>query len=266
MRDELQTQAARLEGASLRDLAAARAPAPALTAAGWKVSLARHYLDTAAEAALLKHGAEAGLDAAAQRLFGGEIVNPSEGRPALHWALRAGSALTGEAEAVRQGVLPALDFAGKVRSGEVRTAGGGRFKAVVHIGIGGSDFGPRLVADAFEDLADRAITLRFAANVDPFDLDRALVGLDPKSTLVIGVSKSFGTEETLYNVNRARLWLQGTLGDKANQHLALVTANPDKAKAWLGGREAHLFDMPLSVGGRFSFWSAASLAWMISLG
>jgi len=266
LRDELQTQAARLAGASLRDLAAARAAAPALTAAGWKVSLARHYLDTAAEAALLKHGAEAGLDAAAQRLFGGEIVNPSEGRPALHWALRAGSTLTGEAEAVRQGVLPALDFAGKVRSGEVRTAGDGRFKAVVHIGIGGSDFGPRLVSDAFEDLADRAITLRFAANVDPFDLDRALVGLDPKSTLVIGVSKSFGTEETLYNVNRARLWLQGTLGDKANQHLAVVTANPDKAKAWLGGREAHLFDMPLSVGGRFSFWSAASLACMISLG
>ena len=50
------------------------------------------------------------------------------------------------------------------------------------------------------------------------------------------------------------------------QHLALVTANPAKAKAWLGGREAHLFDMPLSVGGRFSLWSAASLGCMVSLG
>jgi glucose-6-phosphate isomerase len=266
VRDELELHATRLAGQTLRPLAAARAGLAPLEAAGWKVSLARHYLDAAAEAALLTHGETAGLTGAAARLFGGEIVNPSENRPALHWALRAQTALTGEAETVRLGLMPALAFAGKVRSGEVRTAGGERFKAVVHIGIGGSDFGPRLIADAFEDMADPAITLKFAANVDPYDLDRALAGLDPASTLVVGVSKSFGTEETLYNVNRALAWLAGALGDKANQHLALVTANPAKAKAWLGGREAHVFDMPLSVGGRFSFWSAASLACMISLG
>jgi len=266
LRDELHRHAGRLGGASLRDLAVARAAAPALNAAGWKVSLARHYLDAAAEAALLAHGAKAGLGEAAKRLFGGEIVNPSEGRPALHWALRAQEPLEGEAETVRLGLLPALEFAGKVRAGTVCTAGGQKFAAVLHIGIGGSDFGPRLVADAFEDLANKSITLRFAANVDPFDLDRAMAGLDPSTTLVVGVSKSFGTEETLYNVNRARLWLEGSLGDKAHRHLALVTANPDKARKWLGGREAHLFDMPLSVGGRFSFWSAASLACMIALG
>lgn len=266
MRDQLELHAARLAGQTLRPLALARAGDAPLVAAGWKVSLARHYLDAASELALLKHGAEAEMGEAALRLFGGEIVNPSEGRPALHWALRAQSALTGEAETVRLGLIPALEFAGKVRSGAVRTAGGERFMAVLHIGIGGSDFGPRLIADAFEDMADPAITLKFASNVDPYDLDRAMNGLDPNSTLVIGVSKSFGTEETLYNVNRARSWLERALGDTARQHLALVTANPAKAKAWLGGREAHLFDMSLSVGGRFSLWSAASLGCMISLG
>ncbi|MFN3910496.1 glucose-6-phosphate isomerase [Hyphomonas sp.] len=266
MRDELNRHAARLAGVPLRALAAPRAAAPPLSAAGWQVSLARHYLDDAAETALLKFGADAGLVIAARRLFAGEIVNPSEGRPALHWALRAGAPLSGEPETVRLSLAPALDFAGKVRSGAVQTAKGERFRAVLHIGIGGSDFGPRLIADAFEDRADPGIALRFAANVDPFDLDRAMAGLDPSSTLVIGVSKSFGTEETLYNLNRARTWLEESLGAEASQHLALVTANPAKATAWLGGRNAHLFDMPLSVGGRFSFWSAASLACMISLG
>ena len=266
MRDDLDQHASRLAGESLRHLAAARAAAAPLPAAGWKASLARHFLDEAAEAALLKHGEEAGLAAAAARLFGGDLVNPSEGRPALHWALRAKGPLTGEAESVRQSVLPALEFAAKVRSGEIHTAPGPRFKSVLHIGIGGSDFGPRLIADAFEDWADQDITLKFAANVDPYDLDRALSRLDPRATLVVGVSKSFGTEETLYNVNRARIWLETALGDEASTHLALVTANPARAKDWLGGRDAHLFDMPLSVGGRFSFWSAASLACMISLG
>ncbi len=266
MRDELTQHASRLAGRDLRTLAAARAAAAPLSGAGWQANLARHYLDAAAESALLKHGEQAGLAGAAERLFGGSIVNPSENRPALHWALRAQVPLGGEAETVRQSVMPALDFAAKVRSGAVKTAKGERFRAVLHIGIGGSDFGPRLIADAFEDAAGDGITLKFAANVDPYDLDRAMAGLDPATTLVVGVSKSFGTEETLYNVARARKWLESALGDAASQHLALVTANPAKAKVWLGGREAHLFDMPLSVGGRFSFWSAASLACMIYLG
>ena len=266
MRSELKDHAARLQGQRLSALAAARADMAPLTAAGWKISLARQFLDTSAEAALLKHGGESGLEQAAQDLFSSVIVNPSEDRPALHWALRAPQRLTGEAETVRQSVLPALEFAGKVQSGEVRTANGKAFAAVLHIGIGGSDFGPRLIADAFEDLAHPGITLLFAANVDPYDLDRAMAGLDPQSTLVIGVSKSFGTEETLYNLSRARRWLEEKLGDDAARHLALVTANPEKAKTWLGGRDAYTFDMPISVGGRFSLWSAASLACMIYLG
>lgn len=266
MASNLSQHADRLKFATLRELATARADLPALAAAGWKIDTSRHYLDPQAETALLAHGRENGLEDAARRLFSGDIVNPSENRPALHWALRAPSALSGEPDTVRRSVLPALDFARRIAAGDVRTAGGDTFTAVLHIGIGGSDFGPRLIADAFADKASGAIDLRFCANVDPFDLDRALAGLDPARTLVIGVSKSFGTEETLYNLARARTWLEDSVGNESQKHLALVTANPDRAKAWLDGREAHVFDMPLSVGGRFSLWSAASLACMIHLG
>ena len=266
MREDLRQHAARLAGVPLRELAAGRAGQTPLEAAGWRISTARHYLDAAAEEALLKFGHTRKLEDAGLRLFNAEIVNPSEARPALHWALRAQKPLSDEPEAVRRSVLPALDFATGVRGGDIRTARGERFRAVLHIGIGGSDFGPRLIADAFEDRADAGLVLKFAANVDPYDLDRALAGLAPETTLVIGVSKSFGTEETLYNLSRARAWLEAALGPGAASHLALVTANPEKARAWLCGREAHLFDMPLSVGGRFSLWSAASLACMIHLG
>ncbi len=262
MRETLASHATRLKTAQLSALAAARAPSLPLEAAGWRANLARHYLDTDAEAALLSFGTAAGLAEAAEALFAAGIVNPSEGRPALHWALRTQSRLSGEAEEVRASLAPALAFAAEVRAGRVTGASGKPLRAVVHIGIGGSDFGPRLIADAFADAAHPDVALRFAANVDPFDLDRALAGLDRQTTLVIGVSKSFGTEETLYNVGRARTWL----GDDAGGQLALVTANPAKARAWLGDAKGYVFDMPLSVGGRFSLWSAASLACMISLG
>ena len=266
MTTDLKPHADRVSQTSLKTLADARASSAPLRAAGWSIDLSRHYLDAEAEEGLLRFGRVSDLQSAADSLFAGDIVNPSESRPALHWALRAQSELSGEAETVRQSVLPALSFARDVVSGSVTSSTGLPFNAVLHIGIGGSDFGPRLIADAFEDKASGNIDLRFCANVDPFDLDRAMHGLDPTRTLVIGVSKSFGTEETLYNLARARTWLEESVGDQSQQHLALVTANPDRAKAWLNGREAHVFDMPLSVGGRFSLWSAASLACMIYLG
>ncbi|MEZ5998060.1 MAG: glucose-6-phosphate isomerase [Hyphomonas sp.] len=265
MSSGLQALAASLKSRRLKDLAAARAGRTVLSAAGWEADLSRHFLDDGADAALLAHGKSAGLADAATRLFGGDIVNPSEGRPALHWALRAQAPLSGEPETVRQSVLPALEFAAKVQRGEVQCIAGTPYRTVLHIGIGGSDFGPRLIADAFADRATPGIDLRFCANVDPWDLDRALVGLDPATTLVVGVSKSFGTEETLYNLGRARSWMEAELGEAAGNQFALVTANPAKAQAWLAGGDAYLFDMPLSVGGRFSLWSAASLACMIYL-
>lgn len=266
MRRLLEDHQKRLGALPLSMHAGARAGMACLEAAGWQINLARQYLDPEAEKDLIRHGEEAGLPAAAQALFSCALVNPSERRPALHWALRAPNALSGDAESVRMSVMPALEFAGALRRGEILAPNGRRYDCVLHIGIGGSDFGPRLIADAFSDLSEPGIGLRFAANVDPFDLDRALTGLNPETTLIIGVSKSFGTEETLYNLNRARRWLRSASEAAAQSNLALITASPDRAKAWLGAGTARIFEMPESVGGRFSLWSAASLACMISLG
>lgn len=242
----------------LSDLAAVASAAP-LTAAGWTADLSRHYLTPEINSALLAHAEDAGLEKAIADLFGAEIVNPSEDRPALHWALRnpPQSDLTASEHAT---TVKALAKAAEI-------AGSGQFKAIVHIGIGGSDFGPRLYADAFTDRRLAHIDLRFCANVDPLDLEIALSGLEPATTLIVGISKSFGTEETLYNLGRARTWLESALDAKtAAQHLLLVTANPDRASTWLDGAPAVTLDMPISVGGRYSIWSAASVAVMAAYG
>ncbi len=266
MTDTLSAHADRLSSKRLTDLAAARTELSPLKAAGWTIDTSRHILDADAEAALISHGETAGLRNAIDRLFAAETVNPSEGRAALHWALRAQQPLSGEAEEVRTSMEAPLAFAEGAREGRVTGHEGRKFKSILHIGIGGSDFGPRLFADAFAMERSRDIDLRFCANLDPVDLELAIDGLDPRETLVIGVSKSFGTEETLYNLGRSRKWLAEALGTEWHRHLALVTASPDRAKAWLDGNEGHLFHMPLSVGGRFSIWSAGSLACFISLG
>jgi glucose-6-phosphate isomerase len=213
----------------------------------------------------------ADIEGARARLFGGEAVNSSEGRAVLHPALRAadgaaysalGQPVSAEVEGVRARMKALAD---SIRSGAVLGATGERITAVLHIGIGGSDLGPRLVWEALRPL-DSEIELRFAANVDGGEIKAALHGLDPRSTLVVLVSKTFTTLETLANAAVARAWLAEALGDAgAGKHLAAVSAAPDKAVA-MGIAEDRVFGFADWVGGRFSIWSAVGLSCAVGLG
>jgi len=240
-------------------------------AAGLSLDLSKQALTAAGLEAGLALVRTAKVEAARGRMFEGFAINTSEGRAVLHPALRApdgaaytalGEPVSGEVEGVR-GRMKAL--ADDLRSGAVRGATGEAFKAVVHIGIGGSDLGPRLVWEALRPL-DGPIELRFVANVDGGEIAAALHGLDPRSTLVVLVSKTFTTQETLANANVARAWLAGTLGEAdAGKHLAAVSAAPDKAVAF-GVAEDRVFGFADWVGGRFSIWSAVGLSCAIGLG
>jgi glucose-6-phosphate isomerase len=241
-----------------------------LAAAGLELDLSkqpwsREDLDT-----MLALARAARVEAARDRLYAGEVVNASEGRPALHMALRApdgadwraaGVPVSGEVEATRNAMRA---FAGAVRSGAVAGATGKPFRAIVHIGIGGSDLGPRLVWEALKPL-DPQIELRFAANVDPAELAQALTGLDPAETLVVTVSKTFTTQETLANAEAARDWLRASLGEASDSHLVAVSASPEKAQAF-GVPAGQVFGFWDWVGGRYSIWSAVGLSCAIALG
>ncbi len=233
-----------------------------LSAAGLDLDLSKQPWSLADLDAALDLARASDLEAARAALFAGEIVNRSEGRPALHMALRAPSGA--DFRAAGQPVSPQVDatrakmraFTEQVRAGPVR--------AIVHIGIGGSDLGPRLIWEALKPLQPR-IELRFAANVDPAELAQALTGLDPAETLVVVVSKTFTTLETLTNAETARAWLRATLGPAADAHLVAVSAAPNKAQAF-GVPADQVFAFWDWVGGRYSLWSAVGLSCAIALG
>jgi glucose-6-phosphate isomerase len=118
--------------------------------------------------------------------------------------------------------------------------------------VGGSDLGPRLLADAF---GDGALDVRFVATADPLELDRALAGADPAATLIVAVSKSFTTQETLANARAAKARGFGSL--------YAVTANTQAARAFGASDILPLWDW---VGGRFSVWSAVGFAAACAIG
>lgn len=111
-------------------------------------------------------------------------------------------------------------FAGDVREGRARGVTGKPITSVVSIGIGGSYLGVEFVYEALRREGTAAAAaegrrLRFLANVDPVDVARALEGLDPETTLVIVISKTFTTAETMLNARTARDWLVRSLSSKS---------------------------------------------------
>ncbi len=239
-------------------------------AAGLAMDLSKQPWSLTDLEACLDLARAADIEAARGRLFAGEVMNPSEGRAVLHMALRApkgagykaeGQPVSAEVEAMR-GKMAA--FATAIRSGERRGATGKPIRSVVHVGIGGSDFGPRLVWDALRPLAPQ-IEVRFVANVDPAEMALALTGLDPAETLVVVVSKTFTTQETMTNATTARAWLRGALGPAADAQLVAVSAAPAVAQAF-GVPADQVFGFWDWVGGRYSVWSSVGLSCVIGLG
>ena len=195
-------------------------------------------------------------DFAAQRdqFFAGAKINTTEDRAVLHPALRGTGGDAGVQKQVRDMKIRTREFCEKIRNE-------GTYKTIVHIGIGGSDLGPRLCADALAAQTTPALALRFAENIDGASINDALAGLEPKTTLVVSVSKSFTTQETKMNTQAAKDWL----GAYAGSNIITVTANR-KAAENFGVNPDKIFDFWDWVGGRYSLWSAVSISLQIAFG
>jgi glucose-6-phosphate isomerase len=230
----------------------------------------RERLSLDARSALFSLARETQLPQKIESLFNGEHLNVSEDRAALHVALRAHSHdnVSHRGESVIPEVHSVLsrikDFASKVRSGEIRGATGNTLTNVIAIGIGGSYLGPLFVHNAFEthpkmQAAASGRSLSFLANVDPEDVNRVLQGKDPERTLIVVISKTFTTAETMLNARTVRRWLVNTVGEEAvAQQMVAVSTATDKV-AEFGINPEYAFGFWDWVGGRYSVTSAVGV-------
>ena len=219
---------------------------------------------------LLVELAEArGLRSWVERLMAGDRINTTEGRAALHTALRANGPVCFDGRDVTQDVVRVRtqmrQFCEALRAGTVHGATGRPITDVINIGIGGSDLGPALVVEALAPYVARRPAVHFMSNVDGTHVESILRDLDPETTLAIIVSKTFSTQETLTNARTVRAWLERTAGERVGLHFAAVTANSRAARA-LGIPDERVFEFWDWVGGRYSLWSAVGLPIAIAAG
>lgn len=224
-------------------------------------------------------------------MFKGRVVNPSENRAAGHWTLRAAGNLDLYPSTVRlthnqrdeithaQKVQGQMErFVEQVRQGKFRTPEGTEYDSILHLGIGGSDLGPRLLNEVFSKLglakcdggngkvgSTSIQNIRFVSNVDYHEMKLALEALNPKTTLVVVASKSFSTRETLNNFAHIRNWLSGAGEEYVKHSIVAATCKPEKAIA-LGIADNQIFEFSETVGGRYSLWGPVSIAIRIVYG
>jgi glucose-6-phosphate isomerase len=222
---------------------------------------------------LVRLAEERGLPERREAMFRGEKINVTEQRAVLHVALRAprGTRIEVDGKDVVPEVHAVLDrmsaFAERVRSGEWKGFTGKRIRAVVNVGIGGSDLGPVMAYEALRHFATRELTFRFVSNVDGTDLAEATRDLDPAETLFVVSSKTFTTQETMTNAGSARAWLLAALRDEqaVARHFAAVSTNEAEVRRF-GIDPANMFGFWDWVGGRYSMDSAIGLSTMLAVG
>jgi len=269
----LEKHASRLRGRRIDDLFSADANRyESFSMAQHDIALdySRQLLDEEALSELLSLAEETNLGQRIAAMFGGERVNATEGRAALHPALRAGADadFAIDDESVMDDVLDererCFEFADAVRSGERTGSTGKPFTAIVNIGIGGSHLGPQLVTNALSD--PDSPECHFVSGAGGQQLLLTLEHVDPETTLFIVVSKTFTTQETMLNAEAARGWLAEQLSEEAvADHFVAVSANSAGVDAFGIAEDAH-FEMWDWVGGRFSVWSAVGLIATIAIG
>ena len=196
----------------------------------------------------------------------GALVNPTEGRQALHTSLRDPSTDAPYAQRVHNTLNRICKFANEVNNSKWLGCSGETITDIINIGIGGSDMGPKAVYNALRP-SDPKLRVHFLASADGVSLDRVTAGLDPYRTLVVVSFKSFSTLETLSNTREIFVWLENAGIKKADykQHVIAVSAN-EEAPNLLGIPEANFFPIWDWVGGRFSVWGAIGLPVAVALG
>jgi glucose-6-phosphate isomerase len=265
-----------IRGVHLRELFAAdhtRGERMTAEAAGLYFDYSKHRVTDETIKLLIALAEARGLRERIDAMFRGDKINVTERRAVLHTALRAprGASIVVDGRNVVPDVHATLDrmadFSRRLRNGEWKGHTGRRIRAVINIGIGGSDLGPVMAYEALRHYSMRELTVRFVSNVDGTDFAEATRDLDPAETLFIISSKTFTTLETMTNAHTARDWSVRALGDDkaVARHFVAVSTNAAEV-AKFGIDTANMFGFWDWVGGRYSMDSAIGLSTMIAIG
>ncbi|XOV90913.1 MAG: glucose-6-phosphate isomerase [Bacteroidota bacterium] len=237
------------------------------------VDYSKNRIDEKTMELLFQLAEEVKLGEAKKLMFEGDKINMTENRAVLHTALRnrKGKPVLFEGNDVMPEVNKVLGkmeaFTKKLHSNQLLGYTGKPLKAVVNIGIGGSNLGPYMVTEALKPFVKDGLNFHFVSNIDSADLVSVLKKVDPETTLFVISSKTFTTLETMTNAQSAKDWFLGYAKDQkfVRNHFIAISTNKE-AVSEFGIDTDNMFEFWDWVGGRYSIWSAIGMSIACALG
>ena len=253
-----------------------------LNAAGLFLDYSKQNITNNELDSLIKWAKEQQLDQDIKRMFTGEKINYTEHRAVLHSVLRAPNAvkkavLKEDANCVIATEQRVEQLVDGIRGGKQLSAYQKVYTDVLVIGIGGSFYGVKVALTALGPYCSKALNVHVLANIDGAAVEEKLAKLNVETTLVIVISKTFTTQETLLNAQAVKAWMTDVSQRAALANAAVtienimqtqwyaVSTNIDSVTAF-GLSKQHVFPMWDWVGGRFSLWSAVGLPLALAIG
>jgi len=219
---------------------------------------------------LMEWANASGLVELREQLYAGALINITEQRAVLHplWREKNFSDLLSveEAKTLSDANDRLHEIAHALHRGHLPgSAGKIRIRHLIHVGIGGSLLGPKLLCEAFPPRGD-CPQIHFLSSVDALERECLLDRIEARETAVILVSKSFTTSEVLLHADRIKHWQSASLSlEESRQRLFAVTAATDRANQF-GVPMDHIMQMGEWTGGRFSIWSPVGITAAVSMG
>jgi len=248
-----------------------------VSAAGLFLDYAKQNIIDSELAPLFTLAKQTGLAEKISAQFSGEQLNSTEQRAVLHTVLRAPDkikvdVLGEQAEEVINTEAKMATIVDDIQSGKVCSVTGEKFTDILAIGIGGSYYGVKVALSALVPYHQKGLKAHVLANVDGDAAQEKFAKLNASTTLVVVISKTFSTQETLLNATIVKAWMLDALADSGTSpadiianHWYAVSTNV-KAATEFGIDENNILPMWDWVGGRFSLWSAVGLPLALIIG
>jgi len=264
-----------LSAADLHELVESQEAEYEVSTNNLNVNFSKQLLTNEAWNTLLNFAKEKQLKQKIHALLSGEIVNPTEGRAALHTALRepkdSGFSQTDKRVAVHAELKKLEEWVEKLQQGSCLGSTGKVITDVVYFGVGGSNLGPEFVIDSLAEFETQSLSVpkvHFVSCMDGIQLLRVLKQLNAEQTLMVICSKSFGTKDTLLNAQTMLQWFTKELNSDTaalESHTLGISSNPERMSGFGIPKDKQLLLWGW-VGGRFSFWSTVGFPIALRLG
>ncbi len=223
------------------------------------VDISRNYIDKKILADLIKLSKNFNVKSRIREIYTNNYISKTESKKVSHVFSRNTSSLD-------KTLSKMTKIYNDIITGKKKSFAEHPFKNVIHIGIGGSVIGPKIVSEALKDYSLNKFKIHYVSSPDIRELDDVLETCDINETLFIVASKSFNTKEILLNLKYIKKKFTGKNIRRFIQNNLIAITSSKRSAVKMGFDKSMILDFSQQIPGRFSLTTCISFSVLLDIG